>query len=325
MTNPSKILIALCLSLAWVQGCATAPKTEQPIVSETVTSTIPETMGPPELYGPPIPSPTPAPITSEPEKVQQRPVVLIFGPGLARGYSYVGVLRALKEQKISVAAILGTEMGGLIAALYGLSPNINEFEWGLLKLKGDENFLPPKSLFFKRNKVQASDGAVFESSLQKIFDTKDLNQSQIPIRIAIQAKATGIPIVLDHGNAVRAVRAALAAPSLFLPGTWSTNGGDIAVVSAGSSRPFLVNEAKSLGLGPTLVVDVLSEEESAFARTELSSADLIIRPDITGIDYLDFQKKTEAAFRGKGAVIQNLEAIKKLVRAGDERGQELRE
>ncbi len=203
-------------------------------------------------------------------------------------------------------------MGGLIAALYGMSSNLNQFEWGLLKLVGDDNFLPPKS-FFSKSAGQVTDGEKLEKTLRQIFGDKDLSQAKIPIRIAIQAKATGIPIILDHGNVVRLARAALATPSLFSPGTWATQAGDIAVVSAGSSRPYLVNEAKSLGLGPTIVIDVLSEEEDAFAEAELSSADLVIRPDVSGIDYLEFQKKTEAAFRGKNAVVNHLTAIRKLV------------
>ena len=306
------LLLALCVSLSLVQGCASVKKSGQPTNPGSVEAP-PETMGPPELYGPPAPPPLSVPITNGPEPIQQRPVVLVFGPGLARGYSYVGVLRALKEQKIPVGAILGTEMGGLIAALYGMSSNLNEFEWGLLKLMNDNNFLPSKSFFSKSSNGQATDGKRFETTLRQIFGAKDLSQAKIPIRIAIQSKATGIPIILNHGSVVRAVRAALATPSLFIPGSWATGSGDIAAVSAGSSRPYLVNEAKSLGLGPTIVIDVLSEDEDASAQSELFSADLVIRPDIAGIDYEDFQKKTEAAFRGKNAVIQNLEAIRRLV------------
>ncbi|MEO5970580.1 MAG: patatin-like phospholipase family protein [Bdellovibrionia bacterium] len=314
MTNTKKTsLLAFCLTLALVQGCAT---TRIAGPGQTDSPTAPETMGPPELYGPPPPmAPPEFAISSPHEVIQRRPVVLVFGPGLARGYSYVGVLRALKEQKIPVGAIFGTEMGGLIAALYGMSSNLNEFEWGLLKLMNDDNFLPAKSFFSKLRSEQATDGKKFEKTLRQIFGDKDLSQSKIPIRIAIQSRSTGIPIVLSRGNVVRAVRAALAAPTLFLPGTWSTLSGDIPVVSAGSSRPYLVNEAKSLGLGPTIVIDVLSEDEAASAQSELSTADLVIRPDVAGIDYLDFQKKTEAAFRGKNALIQSLEAINRLVGA----------
>jgi len=313
-------LLALCLSLTLVQGCATARKISpsvDPGSGKSSLPTLPEIMGPPELYGPPAPvSPIPLPLTPAmtygPEPVQLWPVVLVFGPGLARGYSYVGVLRAFKEQKIPIGAIFGTEMGGLIAALYGMSSNLNQFEWGLLKLMSNDNFLAQKGLFSRNTSGQPTDGKKLEKTLRQMFGEKDLREAKIPIRIAIQAKATGLPIVLDHGNVAQAVRAALAVPSLFEAGTWGAQSGDIAVVSAASSRPYLVNEARSLGLGPIVVIDVAAENEGASVQAELASADLVIRPDLTGIDYLDFQKKTEVAFRGKNAVMRNLEELKKL-------------
>ncbi len=88
-----------------LQACATAKKTgpsfdgSGPLPVSPASEPAPETMGPPELYGPPAPPPSTSSMAPVPaaEPVQKRPVVLIFGPGLARGYAYVGVLRALKE------------------------------------------------------------------------------------------------------------------------------------------------------------------------------------------------------------------------------------
>ena len=47
-----------------------------------------------------------------------RPIVLVLGPGMARGFAFAGVLRALNEAKIPIGAVIGTEMGALVSALY---------------------------------------------------------------------------------------------------------------------------------------------------------------------------------------------------------------
>jgi NTE family protein len=315
----------LAFGLIGGSGCSTwVRKTDQSgsdLVKQSPNAqapTHPEVMGPSEAFGPPVPSL--GNIDGEFVRAiptqQKRPVCLVFGPGLARGYSFVGVLRALAEQKIPVGAVVGTEMGALIAALYATSSNINEFEWGLLKLNGDDVFLPKRG-FFAIGKQTASDGTKLEKVLRQIFGKKDLSQARIPLKIALQSKATGIPIVLDKGPIVELLRAALAAPSVFTPGMIKTKMGAVEAVSAGASRPYLVREIKDFGMGPTIVIDVLSEEEDQIAQSDLSQADLLIRPEVLGIDYLDYQKRTEAALKGKNAIMDNLPMIKKVAGLAD--------
>jgi len=295
-----------------LQGCASARKV-RPSEGENRPSTPTqvqggEPMGPPETYGPLVP---PAPPSYGPEPVQVHPVVLVLGPGLARGFTYIGVFRALKDAKIPVGAILSTEMGSLVGTLYALSSSVNQFEWGLQKFK--EDIFVEKGGFLLKSKEGPSEGKKFEAQLRQVFEKKDLSQAKIPIKVGIQSQDTGIVMVLDKGNTAQAVRAALAAPRIFTAGSWLDSRGEIKAVSAGATRPFLINEAKSLGIGPVIVVDVLSEAESAIALDELKTADLIIRPDVTGISYMDFQKKTDAAFRGKNAIIQHMTEIRRLV------------
>ena len=65
------------------------------------------------------------------------PVVLVLGPGMARGLAHAGVLKGLDNAGVKVGAILGTEIGALIGSLYATRSTINEFEWSLLKLKSE--------------------------------------------------------------------------------------------------------------------------------------------------------------------------------------------
>jgi predicted acylesterase/phospholipase RssA len=303
------ILIVLFLAILF-QGCASSPKVRPTeIPRPPLVMPNPETMGPPEAFGPPLPGPV---NNYGPDPVKIKPVILVLGPGLARGFAYVGVLRALKQSKIPVGAIFSTEMGSLIAALYGMSPTLNQFEWGLQKFK--ESTFIDKGFLAKSN--SPSDGDKFETQLKQIFEKKDLSQARIPIKIGVQSQDSGVVMIVDKGPVVPIVRAAIAAPRLFSAGEWAepnSMNGILKVISAGASRPFLINEAKALGIGPVIVIDVLSDPESAVALDELKAADLVIKPDVAGIDYMDFHKKTDAAFRGKNAILQHIVEIRRLV------------
>lgn len=267
-------------------------------------------MGPPEPYGPPTPPSADTPNnTYGPEPILFRPVVLVLGPGLARGYAYVGAIRALNEAKIPIGAVLGTEMGALVGSLYAMDAKINQFEWAMLKFREGafekENSLLP-SVFRKSAKSKK-----LQASLESIFDKRGLDQSKLPLRVAIEIKESGATAVLERGSAVAAVRAAVADPELFDPGEWDGK----PAVSAAKVRPFLISEARALNLGPVVVIDAMdANEEKQFASAaELKDADLVIRPDLHGIGPLDFQKRTDAAFRGKKAISGQIAEIRHLV------------
>jgi NTE family protein len=301
--------LAALLGVSGLSGCASAGKGPTTPAAE-VPAAAPSGAVPTETYGPPAP---PSPDHPEdvygPSRISVRPIVLVLGPGLARGFAYVGALRALHEAKIPIAAVLGTEMGALIGALYSMEGKINQFEWALLKFK-DDVFETPKGMLpavFQKS----SNSKKLETELSHIFNKKDLNESKVPLRIAIQMKDGNTATVLERGQAVEAVRAALGDPSIFE----DTSFNGAAALSAARTRPLLIAEAKAMNLGPVIVIDALEErdEKKYVSASELKDADLVIHPDLRGIGANDFQKRTEAAFRGKKAVNAQLAEIKHLV------------
>ena len=46
---------------------------------------------------------------------------------------------------------------------------------------------------------------------------------------------------------------------------------------------------------------------------ELKAADLVITPDLKGIDFLDFEKKNDIVFRGQNAVLLQRDELRHLV------------
>lgn len=311
-------MFLLCAGVIGLNGCATtdkklahadtSPGTGAP-PSAAVTTQGPELFGPPEPYGPPEPPAVDMPTgVYGPEPILFRPVVLVLGPGLARGYAYVGALRALTEAKIPIAAILGTEMGALVGSLYAMDAKINQFEWAMLKFREGafENAGGLMPEMFQRSARSKR----LEEDLSGVFENRDLSQSKLPMRIAIQTEGAGAAVV-DRGPAVEAVRAAIADPELFGPGQW--NG--MPATSAAKSKPLMIAEARAMNLGPVVVIDAMegADEKNFVSADQLHDADLVIRPDLAGIGPKDFQKRTEAAFRGKSAVNSQISEIRHLV------------
>lgn len=318
---------ALFFSLA---GCQSAPKSTGGAGAEQTE------------HGPPLPyGPTGAANTAEanpdesrpsygPAAKKIRPLVLVLGPGMARSFAAAGVLRALSEARIPIGAIYGVEMGALIGAFYGFSSSINEFEWSLLKLK-EEAFFPSGGLL-SFSSDSSSDGGKLQEILSASLGKKDLSSARVRMRMLMHLRRRNKEVVAEGGQADRLLRAAVALPGVFTPG--SVNGEE--AIAATTFRPYPVKEALASEIGPVVVVNVVSEralraasdrqlsEKEARVLSQMSiaekvgwrdlqEADLIISPDLGEMGFLDFKSRSEAIFKGKQAVRENLEKIKELV------------
>ncbi|MCM2277974.1 MAG: patatin-like phospholipase family protein [Oligoflexia bacterium] len=291
------------LLLAALASCA-SPGKNGPAVSTAPGAQ--ETMGPPEEFGPqPAPSPTPAEMFG-PEPIQLRSIVLVLGPGMARGFAHAGALRALVAAKIPIAAVVGSEMGAFIGTLYAMEGNINHLDWALLRFK-DEVFLPQQGLLNGLFSDRAGGGKL-GAELRRAFGEKELSQCKVPSKIVLGTDS-GAPLLVDGGRAWEAVRAALTPPRSQEAIEWSGQ----RVFAATSVRPFPVSEARALGLGPVVVIDVSLPGKAAPWEAALKEADLVIRPELKGIGEKDYSKRSEAAFRGKRAVSENLPAVRQWV------------
>ena len=311
-------IVALLSVLA--AGCSTAGRGRGaggvPGPSGAAPNTSPApgpTAGGDDYYGPrsseasPAPIPSPAavpPDTYGPERIQYRPIVLVLGPGRARGFAHVGVIRALHEAHIPIAAILGTEMGAFVGSLYAMEANLNRFEWSLQKFR-EEDFGRKGGLMSKL--FDDAGGHRFEEDLGRVLGHKDLKTARIPLRIGLHLRDKDQVVFVSSGVAVDAIRAAMAGEGLFKPSPWEGSAADNVAVT----RPFPIADARAIAGGNVVVVDVGGANAAALA--ELKDADLVIRPDLKGIAPEDFGRRSDAAFRGKDAVARQLKEIRHLV------------
>lgn len=309
------------LLLLTTSACATRPRGAAASRADSGEPGAPRASGvvdsprPSEDYGPqPVPGP--------------RPLVVVLGPGMARGLAHFGFLRALKEEGIPVAAVVGTEMGALAATLYALTPSVNQMEWALLQFK-PESFYEPKGMFSALT-GRVSRGASLQQALTKTLGEKTLETARPRLGVMTSYDGSSASSLQDRGNASQHLRGALANPGIMEP---AQQGKDRWVASS-ALRPYPVSEARLLGDGPVVVVDVLGasveaatptggegpgsrlltlyQEARAVGAKDLGLADLVIRIPLSDIAPLAFEKKTEIIYRGKRAALKELGQLRAL-------------
>jgi NTE family protein len=135
-------------------------------------------------------------------------VSLALGGGAAKGLAHVGVLRGLEEDGIAVAAIAGTSMGSVVAALHARGMSAAEMEaffaavdwrrlgWILLRSVG---------------------GAAFRDLIRETIGPGPIEALALPFAAACCDLASGEEVVLREGNLEEAVRASSAIPGILPP------------------------------------------------------------------------------------------------------------
>ncbi len=251
--------------------------------------------GPSEAMGPPAPdastgaAPLEPMVNVGPQPLRSKSLVLVLGPGMAQGMSYIGAIRALSDAKIPIGSVLGTEMGGVVGALYALHGSANSLEWSMLRLKDEVLKKNPSDLLSRvLNKNRASEK--LEAELTRAFGQKDLIQMRLPLRLSLQPKESSAPQLMDHG----AVVPMLLETYQPVPPRVSQ-----------SLAQMLVDEAVKLSAGPVLVLQT--------GEPTVNGGDLLISIPMKGIGPEDFSRRTESIFQGKKAVQAKLPEIRRLL------------
>jgi NTE family protein len=249
-----------------------------------------------------------------------RKIGLALGGGSARGWSHVGVLRALEERGVRPDLVCGTSAGALVGAAYVLG-QLDDFERWLGSLE-------------KRDVLSYFDFSLTGGVLkgQRIFDLFSLHVEDRPIEslhIPFGAVATdlenGTEVWLRRGSLRTAVRASISVPALFTPvrveGRWCVDGS--------LSNPVPVSLCRALGAEVVIAVDVnggplgqrsFSQEDEPTLLEVVERAlhitqarltrpclaadppDLLITPEMAGIGFLEFHRAKESFEAGRKGV-----------------------
>ncbi len=184
---------------------------------------------------------------------------LALGSGSARGWSHIGVIRALAKAGIEPDFVCGSSIGALVGAAYvtgkleALEDWVHRITWrGIMNL-----------LDFKLSSGGIIEGERLIEFLSELYGDTVIENLPVPFIAVATDLNTGREIWLKEGSLTEAVRSSIALPGLFSP----TKLGERWLVDGGISNPVPVSPCKALGAEIVIAVnlngDLLRKHSSA--------------------------------------------------------------
>lgn len=264
-----------------------------------------------------------APISVAPAVVAREPIIaLALGGGGAKGFAHIGVIKVLESHGIRPKIVTGTSAGSFVGSLYasGKTP----FQLQELALKLDEKDL--------RDLTLSKQGFVVGQKLQDYVNQQVNNvpMQRFPIKFAAVATRldNGQKTVFTSGNTGQAVRASCSIPNVFIPATI----GNVRYVDGGLVSPIPVATARDLGADLVIAIDISARPKAGDTTgvwglldqtinimgmqgisRELSLADIVIQPNISGLAALDLSQRNQTILEGERAAQQQLRQIDQMI------------
>lgn len=136
---------------------------------------------------------------------------MVLGPGGAKTFAHVGVLKALQQQRVPVEKVVGLEWGALMGALFANKGQVNDMEWKLYKMEQRE--LPRPSGFFARRNDETV--RVMDEFLMETFGRDEIARGKIPFSCPARSLWTGVVAWQNRGAYKDAVKRCLSYPPVF--------------------------------------------------------------------------------------------------------------
>lgn len=267
------------------------------------------TVVPPAPTAPATPT---APVIAEPQRRAPR-LGLALGGGAARGFAHVGVIQVLEQSGIRPDLVVGTSAGSLVAALYASGLDGAALERAALSM--DEATLTDWMLPLVNRGLLRGDALA--RYVRQAVGGRLLQDMSPPLGVLATDLASGQGVLFQRGDAAQAVRASSAVPGVFAPvaiaGREYVDGGLIA--------PVPVSQARAMGAEVVLAVDISADPQGNNAsgllglllqttaimgqsinRFELASAEVVLRPALSGVGSADFASRQRSIAAGRAAM-----------------------
>jgi NTE family protein len=316
----------VCVMLALLSACASAPSTKAPVVVGTAQPAE-KAQGEdvsaktPAAEVPVVPAPPPAPVVKTLPRIG-----LALGGGAARGFAHVGVIQVLEEAGIRPVLVTGTSAGSLVAALYASGKNGAQLQY-IAETMEEATIADWTLQVFTRGALR---GEALAKYVNGQVGQKPIEAMPMPLGIVATDLNSGNDIVFQRGDTGTAVRASSAVPAVFQP----VKIGNHEYVDGGLVSPVPVRAAKKMGAELIIAVDISSPPEAASASgtleillqtftimgksinsLELQGADVVIRPQLLGISSADFGARKRSIEAGRKAMLAALPQLRAAVDA----------
>jgi NTE family protein len=221
-------------------------------------------------------------------------IKLAISGGGARGIATVGILKALEERGIEVAAISGTSIGGVIGGLYAcgydaahLAEIIRKIDFSALLSNNPERksmFLTQRrergthflSVRFNGLKPYIPQGLTSGQEVTEMLTSLtnranyraagDFSRLPIPFKTIATDVVSGDRVIIDSGSLADAMRATIAFPLAFT----GLDVGDQLLMDGGMVTPVPVDVVSNMA-DTTLPVVAVNTTSPLMSRSELSS------------------------------------------------------
>jgi NTE family protein len=169
----------------------------------------------------------------------------------------------------------------------------------------------------------------FIQNISFLLDPVDMEETQIPLAVVALDLKTGEEVVLREGSLQKAVSASCAIPGILPPvmlgERYLVDGGWIDRVPVGPLRKMGadlviavdvaegVNESLEFETGLDIVLRSNDITQHSLSQLQLKEADIIIRPNLTGIRWSDFHRLEDSLSAGEAATQEIADKIRSLI------------
>jgi len=285
----------------------------QTLANITVSTAVPPAQNKAALRRDLLPAFEEPPVPESPVRIG-----LALGGGFARGIAHAGVLRVLEQHHIPIHCVTGISAGSVVAAAYagGATPeeialagcsmrfgDVGRWSLGRLGLVGSE----------RMNRF-----------LERLLKTYRFEEMRIPLGVLATDLCTGEPVTFaGTGSVFDPVRASCSFPGLFQPvrhhGQLLVDGAMSMGVPAALARQLGATHVISVPLPatpgdlPSNVFQVVNRcfqiLQSRFEDSWRSETDLVIAPDVRGVDWHAFGRGPQLLQAGEAAALVALPKI----------------
>jgi NTE family protein len=198
-------------------------------------------------------------------KIHKRKIGLVLGGGSARGWSHIGVIRALQEAGVEPDIVCGTSIGSLVGAAYAAGELDRLEAW--VKSLTWQNVV---SLL----DVTVTGGFIKGAKLVEFFASRftdvDITKLPKPFGAVATELLTGREVWLREGSVIESVRASIAVPGLFTP---VLRDGRL-LVDGALVNPVPVSLCRAMGADIVIAVDLNTDMVGRYLRKPAEAKDI---------------------------------------------------
>lgn len=258
-------------------------------------------------------------------------VGLVLGGGAARGLAHIGVIDALEQGGIPIDMIAGTSVGAIVGAFYAHTRDVALMKDMAVELGNRRMHYIFSDVTFPRTGVIRLERV--EKFLKAVIGEVEFRDLQLPFACVAVDIDREQEVVLDSGSVWDAVRASASVPIIVT--LKKVDGRNL--VDGGLLNPLPVSIVRRMGADLVIAVNVVSPRPSHPKRspgmftlmmktlsivgrssliTGLTAADIVVQPEMDGIEFTDFQRAADCFGAGRKAAQELMPEIKRRLVSG---------